>query len=160
MAEQSHNIALYAVVVILLMMGTAAMGFMSLYIGNQQKDYETPHDYEVSGTYIGYDASGTGHSRYINESQREYLYHFTTSVSYGSSEETLQFDIICGEDKVPVSIYEKGPAETVGGAECVWWSYQSDSKLHEFAIDGSMTVRQYRISASDGSWALTGNLSG
>ena len=39
MAEQSQNIALYVVVVLLLMMGTAAMGFMSLYIGNQPKEY-------------------------------------------------------------------------------------------------------------------------
>jgi hypothetical protein len=158
--EYSQTILIYAVLVVLLMMGTVAMGLMSIYLGDKEKDYEASHDYSLSGTYMGYDASGTGVSKYINESQREYMYHFTSDVSYGGSEGRLVFDVICGGDKVPVEIYTKGASETVGGAECVWWSYRPDSMLCEFAIDPAMVVHQYRISASDGSWTVVGDLAG
>jgi hypothetical protein len=156
--ESSQTVLIYAILVVFLMMGVAAMGLMSVMMDDKDKDYKASHDYSVSGTYMGYGASGTGESKYINESQREYMYHFTVEIVYGESKGTMAFDVICGDDKVPVEIYTKGSSETIGGADCVWWSYTPNPMLCEFAIDSSMVVHQFRLTASDGSWALVGDL--
>ena len=156
--ESSQALVVYAVLVLFLMIGAAGIGIMSMMLDNQDKELTTPHDYDVDGgTYKDVLASGTGRSEYLNESQREYLYHFVTSLDGG----TEVFDVICGSDKVPVgSIYAKGDAETVGGAECTWWSYDPGHISCRFAIDGKMVVHKYVVTASDGSWSFSAVLRG
>ena len=156
--ESSQTLVVYAVLVLFLMIGVAGIGIMSMVLDNQDKEFTAPHDYDVEGgTYKGAPASGTGRSEYLNESQQDYLYHFVTSLNGG----TEAFDVICGSDKVPIgSIYTKGDVETIGGAECTWWSYEHGSTQSRFAIDGKMVVHRYVMSASDGSWSFSAALRG
>lgn len=155
-SENSQTVMIYALLVIFMMMGVGAMGLLSIVIDNGEKEFMQSHVYEVgSGTYMGSDAGGTGKSEYINESQRDYMYHFVTDLGKG----TEAFDVICGEDKVPVgAIYTKGATETVDGKECTWWSYRPGQTEVRFAIDGSMVVHEYVVAATDGSWSFTAAL--
>jgi len=147
---------IYAILILFLMIGVGGLGLLSIVLDTGEKEYTLPHDYVVeSGTYLGTDASGTGTSQYFNESQREYLYHFVTTLSNGS----VTFDIICGSDKVPIGdLYTKGDSVTIDDVQCTWWSYDPDNILCKFAIDEKMVVHQYVISAQDGTWSFTANL--
>ncbi len=154
--ENSQTLIIYAVLVLLLMMGVAGLGIMSIVLDTGDKEYMQSHDYEVdSGTYIGVDAVGTGKSEYLNESQREYLYHFTTELNNG----TVIFDVICDSEKVPVTdIYTKGESATLDDVQCTWWSYNPSGMDCKFAIDEKMVVHQYVLTADDGTWSFTGSL--
>jgi len=154
--ENSQTMVIYAVLVLFLMIGAGGLGLMSIVLDNGEKEYTLPHDYIVdSGTYLGVDADGTGTSKYLNESQREYLYHFVTTLSNGE----VVFDVICDSEKIPISeLYTKGEAATIGDVQCTWWSYSPDNMVCSFAIDEKMVVHQYIVSAQDGTWSFTGNL--
>ena len=147
--------AVYVVFVIILMAGVAAIGLTGFLFENGENEYEKSHDYTVvSGTYEGASVSGEGHSRYYNESSREYLYSFETVIKYGGSERTVSFEVICSSDKVPVSkIYDEKETETIDGTECVWWSYDSAGEKYDFAIDGKMVVHRYAVSGAGWSFA-------
>ena len=151
---------IYAILVVFLVLGVAAMAFVMIALDDPDSEYARPHDYIIeSGTYMGHDASGTGHSDYYNESPREFVYRFVTDVSYGGKTESLRFDVICGLDKAPVdSIYKKEEKKTVSGIECTWWSYSAKTFDCRFAIDSGMVVRTYVLSDSEGTWSLTASL--
>ncbi len=138
------------------MMGTVGLGLMSVMLDTGDKDYMQSHDYEVdSGTYLGVTASGTGSSQYYNETDRDYLYEFTTSLSNG----TVTFDVICDSDKIPITrIYTKGESVTLDETQCTWWSFDPRDGHCEFAIDEKMVVHQYVMTAYDGTWSFTANL--
>ncbi len=146
----------YALLVLFLMIGAGGLGLMSIVLDNGEKEYAQPHDYVVdSGTYLGVDAVGTGTSKYLNESQREYLYHFVTTLGNGE----VVFDVICDSEKVPITdLYTKEEAATIDDFQCTWWSYSPDDMTCRFAIDEKMVVHQYVVSAQNGSWSFTANL--
>ena len=155
-AESTQNTILYVILVLFLMIGAAGLGIMSVVLDTGDKEYTQPHDYEVdSGTYLGVTAIGTGHSKYFNENNRDYLYQFTTTLSNG----TVTFDVICDSDKIPIAhIYTKGESATLDDTRCTWWSFDSRDGHCEFAIDEKMVVHQYVMTASDGTWSFTANL--
>ena len=149
-----------AAVVLIMMAGVAVFGFMSIAFNDDK--YTAPHDYEVvSGTCDGFQASGTGHSKYLNESQREYLYQFDTKVELqGGQTREFTFSVICDSDHVPVDIYSRGASETVDGKDCVWWGYSVGSERYDFALDGDMVVHRYVVSDVSGAWSFTSELKG
>ena len=149
-----------AAVVLIMMAGAAVFGFMSIAFNDDK--YTAPHDYEVvSGTCDGFQASGTGHSKYLNESQREYLYQFDTKVELqGGQTREFTFSVICDSDHVPVDIYSRGASETVDGKDCVWWGYSVGSERYDFALDGDMVVHRYVVSDVSGAWSFTSELKG
>ena len=155
-AESTQNTILYVILVLFLMIGAAGLGIMSVMLDTGDKDYMQSHDYEVdSGTYLGVAANGTGNSQYYNESSKEYLYQFTTTLSNG----TVTFDVICDSDKIPITqIYTKGESATLDDTQCTWWSFDPRDGHCEFAIDEKMIVHQYVMTAPDGTWSFTANL--
>ncbi|MBO4763685.1 MAG: hypothetical protein J5485_03605, partial [Candidatus Methanomethylophilaceae archaeon] len=135
--ESQNKFAIVAVVLI-MMAAVAVFGFMSIAFDADDK-FTAPHDYEVSsGTFDGHQVSGAGHSKYLNESQREYLYQFDTDISYqGDQTRSFKFNVICGSDHVPIgSIFTEDGAETIDGAECTWWHYVVEGERFDFALDG------------------------
>ncbi len=155
-AESTQNTILYVILVLFLMIGAAGLGIMSVILDTGDKEYAQPHDYEVdSGTYLGVAASGTGNSKYFNESSRDYLYRFTTTLNNG----IVTFDVICDSDKIPITqIYTKGESATLDDTQCTWWSFDPKDGHCEFAIDEKMVVHQYVMTALDGTWSFTANL--
>ena len=154
--ESQNKFAIVAVVLI-MMAAVAVFGFMSIAFDADDK-FTAPHDYEVSsGTFEGHQVSGSGHSKYLNESQREYLYQFDTDVSYkGDQARSFRFNVICGSDHVPIgSIFTEDGAETIDGAECTWWHYVVEEERFDFALDGDMVVHKYSVSDVSGGWSFT-----
>ena len=154
--ESQNKFAIVAVVLI-MMAAVAVFGFMSIAFDADDK-FTAPHDYEVSsGTFEGHQVSGSGHSKYLNESQREYLYQFDTDISYqGDQTRSFKFNVICGSDHVPIgSIFSEDGAETIDGAECTWWHYVVEGERFDFALDGDMVVHKYSVSDVSGGWSFT-----
>ncbi len=130
----------------MMMLGVGAMGLMSILLEEKDNEYTHPHDYYVSGAYGPKSVTGTGNSVYINESEREYLYQFTTTVN---GCDVPKFNVICDSSRKPTDLYERLGEVTVDDEQLSRYRYVFEGATFTFDMDEKMAVHHYTI-VSDG----------
>lgn len=132
----------YVVLVVILLVGVGTTAALFMIMQDQNVDYTKPHNYSLDGTSYGESVDGFGDSKFINESEREYVYQFENHVK---GLEIPTFTVICNSDKVPNDIYERLGEITVDDKQCTEWTYSVKGVSFTFDIDSNMVVHRYMI---------------
>ena len=129
-----------------MMLGVGAMGMMAMLLEDKDNEYTHPHDYYVSGTCGPRSVTGSSNSVYINESEREYLYQFTTTVN---GCDIPRFNVICDSSKRPTDIYEDMGQVIVDDEQLSRYRYEFEGVTFTFDIDEKMVVHHYTVVSDD-----------
>ena len=131
MYEGRSAILMLGIIIVFASIMTCLFGyFISTHFDDTDK-YNVSREYDVTGTVtesaIVYDCTGSGESRYINESGSSRIYVFTFDISYSeSSKKSLEFHLFCDNSGVPLkSMYDK-VSEDEGTSV---WKYVADDGL-------------------------------
>jgi len=141
-----------------MMAGVVMVTITQLLIEDRTNVYTLPHDYTVEGTYGDDTVTGTGHTEYINETSKEYMYELTTNVA-GINVPT--FFITCDNELAPLEkLYSKGGTEIMDNKRCTWWTYKGgDGYTFRFAFDDEAIMHKYTLINEKEGIQLTGLLS-
>ena len=137
------------VIIIIASIMTCLFGYLMASHFDDTDKYNVSREYDVTGTVTEsssvYDCSGTGESKYINESGSSRIYMFTFDVNYSeSSKRTLEFDLFCDHSGVPMSNLNEKISESE--SESAWKHVDNDGLTYVFTIGEYCKVSLIEIS--------------
>ena len=137
------------VIVVIASLMTCGFAFlMSTHFDDTDK-YDVQREYDVTGAVTEgsvYDCTGTGESKYINESGSSRIYVFRFDISYSGSGRTLEFHLFCDHSGMPLSSMFEKVSES---EDTSVWSYSSgDGLTYVFTIGGYCKVSSMDITGN------------